>query len=244
MKRSKRKCLTKSLLRKAVWFILIVFGIFIAFEIITWPSVKSLRKNNPKTTAFIERYKKQQKKAGKKAYIYWKWVPYSRISPNLKIAVLVSEDINFFSHHGFDTYEIKNAITESVEKDKPLRGASTITQQVAKNLWLSPSRNPLRKLKEAILTIELEYFLSKKRILEIYLNVAEFGHGIYGAEAASRYYFKKSASELTDTESALLAASLPMPRYWHPGSKSRYYQKRVEVIIARMNKAQFLKRLI
>jgi len=219
-------------------------GLFIVYEAATWPEVSSLKKKNPKTTAFIELYKERQQKAHKKPYVAWQWKSYSKISPNLKLAVLVSEDLNFFHHWGFDFAEVYDALKEAwQEKEKP-RGASTISQQVVKNLWLSPSRNPWRKFKEAILTIQLERELSKKRILEIYLNTAEFGPGIYGAEAAARYYFKKSADELTESEAALLAASLPKPSKWHPGAKYRYYATRTEYIERRMQEAEFLNRWI
>ncbi len=219
-------------------------GGLIIYQALVWPNVAALEKKNPKTTAFMELYKERQKQSGKKPWVAWKWVAYSKISPNLKIAVLVSEDINFFHHNGFDADEMKNAISDAMEQGELPRGASTISQQVSKNLWLSPSRNPLRKLKEALLTMELEHFISKKRILEIYLNIAEFGPGIYGAEAASRAYYKKSASELTEDQAASLSASLPLPRYWHPGSQSKYYAKRIGIVLDRMSKAQFLKKLI
>jgi monofunctional biosynthetic peptidoglycan transglycosylase len=156
--------------------------------------------------------------------------------------VIVAEDARFFSHDGFDNRELKLAMAEAWEDKEMPRGASTITQQTAKNLWLSPSRNPLRKIKEAILTWELERHLKKRRILEIYLNVAEFGPGIYGAEAAARRYFKKSASELTDFEAAQLAASLPRPSSWRPGVKSRAYSRRVNMIARRASKAGYLGR--
>ena len=124
------------------------------------------------------------------------------------------------------------------------RGASTLTQQLAKNLWLSPSRNPWRKVKEALLTIQLEKDLGKKRILELYLNVVEFGPGIYGAEAASRAYFARSSADLTDTEAAELVAGLPDPDRWHPGAGSRVANKRVAIILRRMRRARFVWKLI
>lgn len=209
----------------AVWF---------SWETLTWPDVDDLKKDNPKTTAFIERYKERQRDAGRKPHLEWVWVPSGAISPNLKRAAIVAEDADFYSHHGFALDEIQDAVTDAWEDKELPRGASTITQQVAKNLWLSPSYNPARKLKEALLTIELEHFLSKKRILEIYLNVAEFGPGIYGAEAAARHYFGKSAAGLSAGEAAMLAAGLPKPSKWHPGSGSRTYQRRVSRIIRRM----------
>ena len=128
----------------------------------------------------------------------------------------MAEDINFFTHHGFDLGEIGKVVDAAMADGELQRGASTLTQQLAKNLWLSPSRNPLRKVKEAILTWQLERTLPKRRILELYLNVAEFGPGIFGAEAAARRYFGKPAAALDAAESAQLAASLPNPRRWHP----------------------------
>jgi len=219
-------------------------GLGLAYEALTWPAVAALAKQNPKTTAFIERYQAEESRAGRKPRVAWRWVSYSKIADDLKRAALVSEDVGFFSHHGFEVSEMEDAVKDAVEEGEMPRGASTITQQVAKNLWLSPSRNPLRKLKEAILTVELERYLGKKRILEIYLNIAEFGPGIYGAEAAARAYFDKSAADLTDSEAASLAAGLPKPSRWHPGSKSRYYAKRIAIIQGRMEKFTFLDKLI
>jgi len=164
----------------------------------------------------------------------WRFTPYSGIAPALKRAVLVAEDIRFFEHHGFDYGEMKTALEDALEEREVPRGASTITQQLAKNLWLSPSRNPLRKVKEAILTWQLERKLSKTRILELYLNVAELGPGLYGAGAASRRYFGKSPADLSEDEAAQLAASLPNPDDWHPGCGSRAYARHVRRVRARM----------
>jgi monofunctional biosynthetic peptidoglycan transglycosylase len=216
----------------------------LAYEALTWPRVAALARQNPRTTAFIERYQAEERRADRKPRVAWKWVAYANISPELKRAALVSEDIGFFSHQGFEVAEIQDAVKEAVEDHEMPRGASTITQQVAKNLWLSPSRNPVRKLKEAILTVELERYLTKKRILEIYLNIAEFGPGVYGAEAAARVYFNKSAADLTEPEAAALAAGLPKPSHWHPGSKSRAYARRATIIQERMEKSGYLGKLI
>jgi monofunctional biosynthetic peptidoglycan transglycosylase len=209
-------------------------------QAVTWPDVGSLSGHNPQSTAFMERYKARAKAAGHNPAIRWRWTPYDRISPHLKRAVLVAEDIGFFSHNGFEFTEIKVAIGQALRGERGLRGASTITQQLAKNLWLSPSRNPLRKLKETILTYQLERQLTKKRILEIYLNVVEFGPGVYGAEAASRHYFGKSAADLDEVEAAMLAASLPKPSRWNPDSDSRWYRKYAAQIGERMDRAEFL----
>ncbi len=210
--------------------------LFAGYEAITWPRVGKLARENPKTTSFIESYKHRNPGAN----VGWRWASYGAISPHLKRAVIVAEDINFFSHHGFDAEEIRKAIEEAWEDREAPRGASTITQQLAKNLWLSPSRNPLRKAKELLLTRELEKDLSKRRILELYLNVVEFGPGVYGAEAAARHYFGKSARDLGENEAAQLAAGLSRPSRWHPGSTSRAYARHVGRIEARMEKAGFL----
>jgi monofunctional biosynthetic peptidoglycan transglycosylase len=213
-------------------------GIWIGALIWTWPSVGRLATARPATTAFIEQYRAQQRAAGRPDRVAWTWTPYAAISPALKRAVLVSEDVNFFSHHGFALDEMQNALEDALRDRELPRGASTITQQLAKNLWLSRSRNPLRKAKEALLTWQLERRLSKRRILELYLNVVELGPGVYGAEAASRRYFGKAAADLDADEAAQLAAALPRPATWHPGSPSRAYRRHVESVRRRMDRAR------
>jgi monofunctional glycosyltransferase len=176
--------------------------------------------------------------------VEWTWVPYARISTSLKRAVVVAEDTSFFSHHGFAPSAIREALDRAVKEGTAPRGASTITQQLAKNLWLSPSRNPIRKGKEALLTWQLERALSKRRILELYLNVVEFGPGVYGAEAASRHYFDKPAAELDDAESAQLAAGLPRPRLWHPGVSTTAYRRYVQDVRRRMERVELPARVL
>jgi len=236
MARRKRRSWLQRLIRAALAAVVAYIG----WEVVTWPRVAALAHRIPETTAFIERFKAEQRAAGKSDVPDWRWVPYPAISPHLKRAVLVSEDINFFAHHGFDVAEIEAAVKDAIDEREFPRGASTITQQVAKNLWLSPSRNPLRKVKEAILTWQLERSLEKKRILEIYLDVAEFGPGIFGAEAASRLYFGKAAAELDERDAAQLAACLPNPARWHPGGRSAVAVRRTERILSLMERAQFL----
>jgi len=213
----------------------VVLG-FAAWEAMTWPNVAPLATQPPTSTAFIDRYRALERQAGRPGRVQWTWVPYARIATSLKRAVVVAEDASFFSHRGFATAEIREAIDRAVKEFGLPSGASTITQQLAKNLWLSPSRNPIRKAKEAMLTWQLERALSKRRILELYLNVAEFGPGVYGAEAASRRYFGKSAADLTDDEAAALAAGLPRPSIWHPGMSTRAYRRYVEDIRRRMER--------
>jgi len=239
-----RRSLAGRILRRVLLLVALVVLGWLVWEGITWPDVAALAHRAPATSAFIERYKARERAAGRRPQVTLAWTDYSRISPNLKRAVLVAEDINFFSHHGFDWGEIKAALEESLGERDAARGASTITQQLVKNLWLSPGRNPLRKAKEALLTWQVERTLSKRRILELYLNVVEFGPGIYGVGRASERYFGKLPGDLGEEESALLAASLPRPRSWHPGSQSAAYRRYVSQIRSRMDKAEFLRKQI
>lgn len=219
-------------------------GVWVGVMIWTWPSVSRLATARPATTAFIEQYRAEQRAAGRPTRVAWTWTPYAAISPALKRAVLVSEDVNFFSHHGFALDEMQSALEDALRDRELPRGASTITQQLAKNLWLSRSRNPLRKAKEAVLTWQLERRLSKRRILELYLNVVEFGPGVYGVGAASQRYFAKPPADLDESEAAQLAAVLPSPSTWRPGSASPGYRRRVAAIERRMERATFLWKLI
>ncbi len=214
---------------------------FGGWQAATWPDVPRLARENPKTTAFIER-SRARAAAGGDAAPAWRWVAYEAIATDLKVAVLVAEDIDFFSHRGFSLAEIRRALADGWRTRKLPRGASTLSQQLAKNLWLSPYRTPWRKVKEAILTWQLERAVGKRRILELYLNVVEFGPGIYGAEAASRHYFGRPARALSRRQAAELAASLPRPTSWHAGSNSRGYRAHVARIEARMEKAAWLRR--
>ncbi len=221
---------------------LVLAGLRLAWTVATWPDVAALRTRNPDTTAFIERYRRQEREAGRTGDVQWSWVPASRISPWLKKAVVVAEDVEFFSHGGFSSHETREALRRAIDRRQAPRGASTITQQLAKNLWLSPRRSLTRKLREAALTARLERTLSKERILELYLNVVEFGPGVYGAEAGARHYFGKPASGLISREAAELAAGLPKPSTWHPGSESPAYARRVARILDLMRRIDFLDR--
>jgi len=170
----------------------------------------------------------------KKFAIDQRWVPLSKISRYLINAVIVAEDGTFFEHEGIDWYELEESLKKNLEKGKAARGGSTISQQLAKNLYLSTSKDPIRKFKEVVITLRMERILSKRRILEIYLNVIEWGNGIFGAEAAARRYFGKSAAELTREEAARMAAVIPSPRRHTPNDMSRYVQRRSSIILARM----------
>jgi monofunctional biosynthetic peptidoglycan transglycosylase len=201
---------------------------------VTLPDVAALARTNPSTTAFIESRKSEAAARGRSFHLQWTWVPLARLSPHLQKAVLVSEDASFYQHHGFDWDGMKDAFTRNLEKGRLRRGGSTLTQQLAKNLYLSPDKNLLRKGHEAMLTWELERVLPKKRILELYLNVVEWGHGVYGAEAAARHHFGKSAEDVSPDEAALLAAMLPSPRRYDPLRPTPYLTKRQKEILQLM----------
>jgi monofunctional biosynthetic peptidoglycan transglycosylase len=239
-----RRSLAGRLWRRFLLLGAVALAAWAGWEVLTWPDVSALATRPPTTTAFIDRHNERERAAGRPSRVAVRWTPYAAISPDVKRAVLVGEDINFFSHQGFDWGQIKIAVEEALHDSEAPRGASTITQQVVKNLWLSPSRNPLRKVKEAVLTWQVERALPKRRILEIYLNVAELGPGIYGVNPAAQAYFGKAPGDLDEEEASLLAASLPRPASWHPGSRSQAYQRYAAAIRARMDKAEFLRKQI
>jgi monofunctional glycosyltransferase len=200
----------------------------------TLPDVRPLRSENPETTAFIELRAREARVRGESPRRVQQWVPYRRISPNLSRAVLVAEDAAFWRHDGIDYAQIRESIEVNLERRAFARGASTITQQLAKNLYLTPSRNPVRKLRELWIARRLEAELSKERILELYLNVIEWGDGIYGAEAAARTYFGRSSAALGPEESALLAAAIINPRVLDPGRPSARLRQRQQLVLRRM----------
>lgn len=195
-----------------------------------FPDISKLKKENPKKTSFMEYREREWREKGKKIKITQIWTPLSNISPYLIKAVLIAEDDKFYRHEGFDFEAIQKAIEKDIKKKKFKFGGSTISQQLAKNLYLTPSKNPIRKIKEAILTWRIERTLSKKRILEIYLNAAEWGKGIFGIEAASRHYYGKPASALAPEEAARLASVLPNPRKYNPIGTSKYVENRSRII--------------
>ncbi|MBI2215414.1 MAG: monofunctional biosynthetic peptidoglycan transglycosylase [Acidobacteria bacterium] len=226
----------RGLTRRIATILFLLVAAFVLYEWVTFPDVAGLRKKNPTTTAFMEQRRARLRSERKGDALKQRWVAYDRISPNLRRAVIVSEDSSFYEHEGVDIDELKKSFETNLEKGKLARGGSTITQQLAKNLYLSPSKNPWRKVKELLITRALERELSKKRILEIYLNVVEFGERVYGAEAASRHYFNKPAAALAPQEAALLAGCLPSPRTMNPGAPNRRLRARQRIILSRMNR--------
>ena len=215
----------------------LLFGAVIAVYL-TLPDVRILAKANPTTTAYMQLRAAEAEAEGRKVRRVYQWMPYRRISPHLKRAVLVAEDSAFWDHEGIDLEQIKVAIETAIEKGDAPRGASTITQQLAKNLYLSPSRDPLRKMKELIITRRLEAALPKARILELYLNVVEWGDGIWGAEAAARRYFGVSAASLTPAQAALLAGALINPVRYSPSHPPTRLLRRQQIILARMGSVE------
>jgi monofunctional biosynthetic peptidoglycan transglycosylase len=166
----------------------------------------------------------------------WRWVSYNRMAPALGRAVVASEDGGFWGHDGLDLAELRISVEESLASGRAPRGASTITQQLAKNLYLSPTRNPYRKVVELMIARRLEAELTKRRILELYLNVVEWGDGVWGAEAAARTYFGKPAADLTESEAALLAAALINPRVYSPARPNARLLRRQQIILARLSR--------
>jgi monofunctional biosynthetic peptidoglycan transglycosylase len=195
-----------------------------------YPDVSDLVKKRPGKTAFMEYREKSWQEKGIRKKISMSWAPLSQISPYVTKAVIIAEDDKFWSHEGFDFEAMQKALEKDFQKKKFKAGGSTISQQLAKNLYLSPAKNPVRKIKEAILTRRIEQNLSKRRIIELYLNVAEWGDGLFGIETAARKYYGKSARGLTAREAATLAAALPNPRRFRPDGNSRYAATRAERI--------------
>jgi len=204
------------------------------------PDVSELKKKNPLETSFMLIKEKQALAQGKKLGRILIWARWDGISDNLKHAVLVAEDDGFYRHGGVDWESTRKALETDWKEKRFAKGGSTITQQLARNLYLSPSKNPLRKIKELFIARRLEKQLGKRRIFEIYLNVAEWGRGIYGAEAAARAYFSKGAADLTPEEAAALAAALPSPRRYSPVKGTRFMERRKSSIVARMRASGYL----
>jgi monofunctional biosynthetic peptidoglycan transglycosylase len=221
-------------MKKIIFTAILLLISFSATYFLFMPDLSKLRKENPGKTSFMKYREHEFKKKGKKFKITQEWVPLSRISPYLVKAVLIGEDDKFWRHEGFDYEAIQKAIEKDIKAKRFKLGGSTISQQLAKNLYLSPSKNPLRKAVEAFITWRMEKVLSKRRILEIYFNVVEWGTGIFGAEAASRHYFGKSASDLSPEEAARLAAVLPNPRKYDAAGDQRYVVRRSNLIYSIM----------
>lgn len=228
---------------KALWqgvwrALLILLGLFLLWQVWVFAHVLWWIDHNPSSSAFMEAGLARMQQDKPDAALRHKWVPYDRISIHLKRAIIAAEDSNFLGHDGFDIEGIQKAVEKNLKKGRLVAGGSTISQQLAKNLFLSSRRSFIRKGEEAIITLMIETTWSKRRILEVYLNIIEWGNGIYGAEAASRRYFKKSAANLTPGQAAALAAMVPNPRWFENNRASAKFARRVNTISRRMYQVQ------
>ncbi len=213
---------------------LVIFPFAFVALYMVYPNVGKLRDHDPEKTSFMRFREREWKKEGKTREIIMTWAPLSRISSHAVLAVTISEDDKFWTHEGFDIEGIRAAAEKNLKQKKLRYGGSTISQQLAKNLYLTPDKNILRKVKETILTWRIEHTLSKKRIIELYLNVAEWGDGIFGIEAASRVYFHRSAASLSAEQAARLAAVLPNPRRYRADAQTGYIVRRSGHILSIM----------
>ncbi len=218
----------RKLLRRLV---IVVVVITLSYHALILFRITKLRHSNPSTTNLIEQRAESAKESGREPKIRRTWVQYDNISPHLVRAVLAGEDVRFSRHAGIDWHGISLAMKKNWQEKRFSRGGSSITQQLAKNLFLSPSRTPVRKLHEMLIAWEMERILGKRRILEIYLNMIEWGDGIYGAEAAARHYFGLSAASLNEEQAVFLSAIIPAPlNGYNPNDRSHYLRHRVNVI--------------
>ena len=217
--------------------VLYAFLLYLIFELLTIPylEIAGLRNKNPTRTALMDQRVAEAEDQGKTLKISSHWIQLSRIPRYALNAIIVSEDGTFYAHGGIDWFEVQESVERNLEEGRAARGASTITQQLAKNLYLSTSKTPMRKVKEVIITLLLENQLGKDRILELYVNLIEWGRGVFGIDAASKAYFGKSASDLTLDEAARLAAVIPSPLTHRPDSDSRYVLRRKQIVLSRLS---------
>jgi monofunctional biosynthetic peptidoglycan transglycosylase len=219
------------------WFLRLLAGLLLLIAgyngWILW-QVWQLREQNPETTAFMMRGLERLQTKNPRARLQHRWVAYEQISVHLKRAVIAAEDQKFLDHEGFDVEAIQEAYEKNERSGRVRRGASTISQQLAKNLFLTPQRSYLRKAHEAVITLMIERALSKRRILELYLNVIEWGSGVYGAEAAAHYYYGIAAAQLDAQQSARLAAIIPNPRRYPGNRTTSYLEQRTEILLGQM----------
>jgi monofunctional biosynthetic peptidoglycan transglycosylase len=228
----------KKVLRILAWLALAAAAVFLAVQLSFLARVWWWRDHNPQTTAFMDARLEQMRSKNSQARLRQSWLPYDRISQHLKRAIVVAEDSKFVDHEGFDWEAIDKAREKNRTKGKVVAGGSTISQQLAKNLFLSGSRTPWRKGEEALITVMIEHVMDKRRILEVYLNVIEWGDGVFGAEAAARHYFGTSALSLGPEQSARLAAMVPNPRFYDRNRNTPFLARKTATILARMPAAE------
>jgi monofunctional glycosyltransferase len=217
--------------------VLLLVFVFIVYELWIFAQIGWMRWSNPSTSAFMDRRLAAMQEKNPKARLKHQWVDYGRISVNLKRALIVSEDAKFAQHEGFDWEAIEKALEKNLQRGKVVSGGSTISQQLAKNLFLTGERSAIRKAQEAVITLMLEAALPKRRIFEIYLNIIEWGDGVFGAQAAAAHYFQISAGQLNEWQAARLAAMVPSPRYFDRHRNAPYLDQQTATILARMAQA-------
>ena len=224
--------------RFLAWLAVAAATLFLAVQLSFLARVWWWRDHNPEATAFMQARLEQLRARDREAKLRHSWVPYDRISPSLKRAVVVAEDAKFSDHEGFDWEAIEKAREKNRKKGRIVAGGSTISQQLAKNLFLSGERSALRKGQEALITVMIERVMDKRRILEIYLNVIEWGEGVFGAEAAARHYYGVGAAALSPEQSARLAAMVPNPRFYDRNRNTAWLARKTQMILARMPAAE------
>lgn len=220
------------------WLIALPFAVFILFNAYVYGNILTYRAVAPHQSAFMSMRMSQFRSEGRDVTLDYRWVPYSQISVNLKKALIASEDAGFAEHSGFDWRGIRNALRKNEKSGEIRSGGSTISQQLSKNLFLNDGRNYLRKTEEAAITAMMEAITDKDRIFELYLNVIEWGYGIYGAEAASQHFFKKPASDLSRQQAALLTARVPAPLFYADNPKSPRLRAKANIVLRRMRSAE------
>jgi monofunctional biosynthetic peptidoglycan transglycosylase len=228
----------RRLARVAGWVALFLAMAFVVYELSILVRLAWWRDHDPASTAFMEASLERLREKRSDARLRQQWVPYGRISVHLKRAVVAAEDAKFADHEGFDWEAMQKAWEKNQKRGKVVAGGSTISQQLAKNLFLSGRRTPWRKAQEAMVTVMMESVMDKRRILEIYLNVIEWGDGVFGAEAASRHYFGVSSAALTPAQAARLAAMVPNPRFYDRNRGAPWLEKKSQIILARMGSAE------
>jgi monofunctional biosynthetic peptidoglycan transglycosylase len=228
----------KILRRLLLWLVLAPIVLVLALQLYFFVQIWWWVDHNPQSTSFMRRQLTVLREKNPKAQLKHKWVPYNRISGHLKRAIIAAEDANFSEHEGVDWDAMQKAYEKNLKKGRVVAGGSTITQQLAKNLFLSGERSYLRKAQEVAITYMLENLMSKERIFEVYLNVVEWGNGVFGAEAAAQHYFGVPAASLGPAQAARLAVMLPKPRFYDRNRGSAYLARRSELILRRMNAAE------
>jgi monofunctional biosynthetic peptidoglycan transglycosylase len=232
-----------SINRKKFWYwgwriAAVLLLLFVLYQVKIFTQVWWWIDHNPSSSAFMDQRRSILQREDPEAELNHKWVKYERISNHLKRAIIAAEDSHFVDHEGFDWEGIQNAFDKNIKRGKIVAGGSTITQQLAKNLFLSNAKTPWRKGEEALITLMLERMMDKERIFEIYLNVIEWGDGVFGAEEAAKHYYGVSAANLSASQAAKLAAMIPNPRYYDKNRNARGLAKKTNIILRRMGEAE------